>query len=126
MAGELADRQIAVFVDYCKKQKYEDAVASLYDHIELFRGQPEFKASAISNAASSFAENFNKHGKVLGYTKWRTRSLSKNKELVVYQINCEWSALMVELWEYTSLDGHHFINEVRLVTEEDIFKAYEK
>ncbi|PWJ63329.1 MULTISPECIES: hypothetical protein [unclassified Fibrobacter] len=125
-AGELAEKQMAKFVDFVKKQKYEDATSSLMDHVYAFENSDAAKNNAVVFYAGKMKEFTRQHGKPLGFTKWRTRTLAKNMEEIVFQINCEKSAWMLEIHEYVGDDGKHRFGDIRYVTEEDIFKAYAK
>lgn len=125
-AGELADSQMEKFMEFSKKEKYEDAVSALLDAVLLLSNQPDVKKTEMIAYAGYVKRFFATHGKPLNHTKWRKRSLSKNWDETVYQINCEYSAWMIEIREYVNSEGVHSFGEFRFVTEDDIFKVYGK
>lgn len=125
-AGELSDSQMAKFFEFSKQEKYTEAVTAILEYVLTYREQPMVLASETTRLSGIVKQFFMQHGKPLSYTMWKRRSLSKNWDQTVYQINCEKSAWMVELREYIGADGSRSFNEFRYVTEEDIFKAYAK
>ena len=52
--------------------------------------------------------------------------LSKAYDETVYQINCEKSAWLIVIKEYVSPNGKSEFSELRVLTEEDVFKYYDK
>ncbi|WP_290735621.1 hypothetical protein [Fibrobacter sp. UBA3806] len=123
-AGAVADKQMDKVEKFLKKSKYKDAASSLLDYgMDMSKEQ---KAVGVSQYAGYFEKFVKQHGKVLNHTKLRTRRLSKSYDETVYQINCEKSAWLIVITEYESLNGKSAFSALRVVTEEDVFKYYEK
>ena len=123
-AGEVADKQMDQLAKFLKKAKYKEAASSLLDYgMDMSKEQ---KAVGVSQYAGYFEKFVKQHGKVLNHTKLRTRRLSKSYDETVYQINCEKSAWLIVITEYVSLNGKSAFSALRVVTEEDVFKYYEK
>ena len=122
-AGEVADKQMDQLAKFLKKAKYKEAAAALMNYMEMGDEQRQVN---IAQYAGHFSTIIKQHGKVLNYTKLRTRRLSKNHDETVYQINCDKSAWIVMIREYVSPNGKSFFWEVGAFTEEDVFKFYEK
>ena len=122
-AGEGADKQMEKFFGFLKKAKYKEAAAALMNYMEMGDEQRQVN---IAQYAGHFSTIIKQHGKVLNYTKLRTRRLAKNHDETVYQINCDKSAWIVMIREYVSPNGKSFFWEVGAFTEEDVFKFYEK
>lgn len=123
-AGEFADKQVKKFVDFTKKGQYEKAVSVFLDNHALFLNDSLSKKQNVVAHAGVVKKFITQHGKIVNYTKWRTRTLSKDMTETVYQINCQYSAWMVEVIEYLPPKGKPVFNSVRYVSEEDIFKIY--
>ena len=81
-------------------------------------------ASSKTSGAGILKRFTLQHGKPLNYTKWRTKRLSKGFDETVYQLNCEKSAWMVMIREYTTAAGDGIFTVYNLVTEDDIFQKY--
>ena len=123
-AGAVTDKQMDKVEKFLKKSKYKDAASSLLDYgMDMSKEQ---KAVGVSQYAGYFEKFVKQHGKVLNHTKLRTRRLSKSYDDTVYQINCEKSAWLIVITEYVSLNGKSAFSALRVVTEEDVFKYYEK
>ena len=123
-AGEVADKQMDKVEKFLKKSKYKDAASSLLDYgMDMSKEQ---KAVGVSQYAGYFEKLVKQHGKVLNHTKLRTRRLSKTYDETVYQINCEKSAWLIVIKEYVSPNGKSEFIELRVLTEEDVFKYYDK
>ena len=86
----------------------------------------EQRSVNIAQYAAHFSTFIKQHGKVLNYTKLRTRRLAKNHDETVYQINCDKSAWLVMIREYVSPSGKSFFWELEVLTEDDVFKFYER
>lgn len=125
-AGSLSDTQMQKFFEFSKQGKYTEAATALIEHLQSIDEQPELKASEITKYTGFLKQIYTEHGKPFGYTKWKTKSLSKNWVQSVYQVNCEKSAWMIELTEYTSPDGKSTFDAFIFATEEDVFKIYGK
>ena len=123
-AGEGADKQMEKFFGFLKKAKYKEASAALLDYgMNLSAEQKEV---SIAQYAGHFTNFIKQHGKPLNFTTLRTRRLSKNFDETVYQINCEKSAWLIVIKEYVSPSGKSEFSELRILTEEDVFKYYDK
>ena len=123
-AGAVADKQMDKVEKFLKKSKYKDAASSLLDYgMDMSKEQ---KAVGVSQYAGYFEKFVKQHGKVLNHTKLRTRRLAKNHDETVYQINCDKSAWLVMIREYVSPSGKSFFWELEVLTEEDVFKFYER
>ena len=123
-AGEVADKQMDQLAKFLKKAKYKEAASSLLDYgMDMSKEQ---KAVGVSQYAGYFEKFVKQHGKVLNHTKLRTRRLSKAYDETVYQINCEKSAWLIVIKEYVSPNGKSEFSELRVLTEEDVFKYYDK
>ncbi|MBO4436926.1 MAG: hypothetical protein J5791_08605 [Fibrobacter sp.] len=123
-AGEVADKQMDKVENFLKQSKYKDAASSLLDY--GMNMSDEQKTVGVMQYAGYFEKFVNQHGKVLNHTKLRTRRLSKNYDETVYQINCEKSAWLIVITEYVSPNGKSEFSELRVLTEEDVFKYYDK
>ena len=123
-AGEVADKQMEKVENFLKKSNYKDAASSLLDY--GMNMSDEQRAVGVMQYAGYFEKFVKQHGKVLNHTKLRTRRLSKNYDETVYQINCEKSAWLIVITEYVSPNGKSEFSELRILTEEDVFKYYEK
>ena len=122
-AGEVADKQMDQLAKFLKKSKYKEAAAALMNYMEMGDEQRQVN---IAQYAGHFSTIIKQHGKVLNYTKLRTRRLAKNHDETVYQINCEKSAWLIVIKEYVSPNGKSEFSELRVLTEEDVFKYYDK
>ena len=122
-AGEVADKQMDQLAKFLKKAKYKEAAAALMNYMEMGDEQRQVN---IAQYAGHFSTIIKQHGKVLNYTKLRTRRLAKNHDETVYQINCEKSAWLIVIKEYVSPNGKSEFSELRVLTEEDVFKYYDK
>lgn len=122
-AGEFADKQMDLFMKSLKKAKYKEAAAALMNYMEMGDEQRQVN---IAQYAGHFSTIIKQHGKVLNYTKLRTRRLAKNHDETVYQINCDKSSWIVMIREYVSPNGKSFFWEFGAFTEEDVFLFYEK
>lgn len=125
-AGELSDHQMEKIFQHLKKKNFTEAAAAAMDSVFAFENSPEVKTNTIAYYSGKLKEFTQQHGIPVGYTLWRTRRLSKNMEEVVFQVNCQKSAWMLEFHEFVNDAGKHYFSEVRYVTEDDIFKAYVK
>lgn len=123
-AGETADKQMDKFTDFLKKAKYKEAASSLLTY--GLNTSDEQKDVKITQYAGHFKRFIKQHGKILNHTKLRTRQLSKQFDETVYQINCEKSAWLIMIREYSSPNGKSQFSELRILTEDDVFKYYEK
>ena len=123
-AGEVADKQMGNVENFLKKSNYKDAASSLLDY--GMNISDEQRAVGVMQYAGSFEKFVKQHGKVLNHTKLRTRRLSKNYDETVYQINCDKSAWLIVITEYVSPNGKSEFSELRVLTEEDVFKYYDK
>ena len=123
-AGEVADKQMDKVEKFLKKAKYKDAAAALMDYgMNLGAEQKEV---SIMQYAGYFEKFVKQHGKVLNHTTLRTRRLSKSYDETVYQINCDKSAWLIVIKEYASPNGKSEFSELRILTEDDVFKYYDK
>ena len=123
-AGEVADKQMDKVEKFLKKSKYKEAATALLDY--GLNMADEQKVVGVTQYAGYFEKFVKQHGKVLNHTKLRTRRLSKTYDETVYQINCEKSAWLIVITEYVSLNGKSAFSALRVVTEEDVFKYYDK
>jgi hypothetical protein len=123
-AGEVADKQMDQFTNFLKKAKYKEAATALLEYVADM-GE-EQRSVNIAQYAAHFSTFIKQHGKVLNYTKLRTRRLAKNHDETVYQINCDKSAWLVMIREYVSPSGKSFFWELEVLTEDDVFKFYER
>lgn len=123
-AGEVSDKQMDKVEKFLKKSKYKEAASALLDYgMNL---ADEQKTVGVTQYAGYFEKFVKQHGKVLNHTKLRTRRLSKVYDETVYQINCEKSAWLIVIKEYVSPNGKSEFSELRVLTEEDVFKYYDK
>ena len=123
-AGEVADKQMDKVEKFLKKSKYKEAATALLDY--GLNMADEQKVVGVTQYAGYFEKFVKQHGKVLNHTKLRTRRLSKAYDETVYQINCEKSAWLIVITEYVSPNGKSEFSELRVLTEEDVFKYYDK
>ena len=122
-AGEVADKQMEQFTKFLKKAQYKEAASALLEYVDMGEEQ---RPVNIAQYAGHFSTFIKQHGKVLNHTKLRTRRLAKNHDETVYQINCDKSAWLVMIREYVSPSGKSFFWELEVLTEDDVFKFYER